>query len=403
MTRKLADWLAAFCDYASFGEAPRRMYFWAGVSAVAGALRRRVWIDQVYFQWYPNLYILLVAPPGIVSKSTTADIAMSLLRRVPNIRFGPAVVTWQALAKEFAEGGEMFQIGDTFYPMSAMTIVSSEFGNLLNPKDKDMVDMLVNLWDGRPFKKVTKMSGVDEIVNPWINIIACTTPDWIALNVPEYMVGGGFMSRCILVYASEKAKYVPYPALVVPPNIRDMEEVLVHDLEHIATKLAGQYHLTKEAIELGSEWYHHHYKVDAKTMDPVRFGGYIARKQTMAHKVAMVLAAAQRDELVVTVDDLQTAINMLSDLEADMPRVFDRIGVKAETIHIDRLVQIIERRGRMTYVEVYRWMQRYFPKASEIEDTLSTLTRSGVLKLVTDPHSPTDATKAYYELGPRAI
>ena len=69
--RNHADWLTAFMDYASYGEAPRHMYFWTGVSAIAGALRRKVWIDQAYFKWYPNFYIVLVAPPGIVSKSTT--------------------------------------------------------------------------------------------------------------------------------------------------------------------------------------------------------------------------------------------------------------------------------------------------------------------------------------------
>ena len=156
MSRKLNDWLDAFVAYASYGEAPKRMYFWVGVSTIAGALRRRVWIDQAYFSWYPNLYIVLVAPPGIVSKSTTADVGMSLLREVRDIKFGPSVVTWQSLVKSFADSLEQFPVGDTFFTMSPLTIVSSEFGNLLNPKDRDMVDMLVNLWDGKSFVKATR-------------------------------------------------------------------------------------------------------------------------------------------------------------------------------------------------------------------------------------------------------
>src|SRR5215203_157636 len=103
MPRRTKDWLSAFVDYSGFGEAPKRMYFWVGVSAIAGALRRRVWIDQAYFSWYPNLYVILVAPPGIVSKSTTADVGMSLLRQVREINFGPSVVTWQSLVKSFAD------------------------------------------------------------------------------------------------------------------------------------------------------------------------------------------------------------------------------------------------------------------------------------------------------------
>ncbi|HKU52713.1 MAG TPA: hypothetical protein VJQ25_09630, partial [Nitrospira sp.] len=122
------------------------MYFWVGASTVAGALRRRVWIDQSYFRWYANMYVVLVAPPGIVSKSTTAGLGMRLLRQVPGIRFGPDVVTWQALVTAFAEAGEAFEFGGEYLTMSPITIESSEFGNLLNPSDKDMVDLLVSLW-----------------------------------------------------------------------------------------------------------------------------------------------------------------------------------------------------------------------------------------------------------------
>lgn len=364
------------------------MYFWCGVSAIAGALRRRVWIDQAYFQWYPNLYIILVAPPGIVSKSTTADTAMSLLREVPGINFGPSVVTWQALVKGFAEASEAFQVGPEFHTMSPMTIVSSEFGNLLNPKDKDMVDMLVNLWDGKNFTKSTKMSGTDEVVNPWINIVACTTPEWIAGSFPEYMVGGGFTSRCLFVYADQKAQFVAYPATQVPKDLRAQAADLIHDLEHIAVNLVGEYRIEPEALEWGTDWYHRHYTQDAKQLDPVRFGGYIARKQTQAHKVAMVLAASCRDELVITRGDLETAVAMITDLEPDMGRVFEKIGMKEDAVQLDRLVQMVAKRGEVPYAEVYRWMQRYFPHKTDLEDVIATAVQAGYFYLDTTRNPP---------------
>ena len=157
-TRHYGDWLKAYLKYAEATEAPQHMHFWSGVSAVAGALRRRVWIDQAYFKWYPNFYIVLVAPPGIVSKSTTVGIAMDLLRKVPGIHFGPDVVTWQSLVERFASITEAFEYQSDFHPMSAMTLESSEFGNLLDPQDKEMIDLMVALWDGKQggFEKSTK-------------------------------------------------------------------------------------------------------------------------------------------------------------------------------------------------------------------------------------------------------
>lgn len=380
MTRIHNDWLSAFLDYTQFGEAPKHMYFWAGVSAIAGALRRKVWIDQAYFRWYPNFYICLVAPPGIVSKSTTAGIAMNLLRRVPGIKFGPDVVTWPALVSAFAASTEGFEYNGMIYPMSAMTLESSEFGNLLNPQDKEMVDLLVSLWDGKQgnFEKSTKHSGNDTVENPWINLIACTTPAWIAGNFPEYMVGGGFTSRTIFVYADAKEKYVAYPGLRVPENLERQADALVADLTEISM-LAGEYRLTAQAVEWGEAWYNHHYSVRSANLDLDRFGGYIARKQTHIHKLAMVLSAAQGASMLIEPEHLSAAANMITDLEPDMQFVFSKIGRSDASLHAERLVGFVQARGECPFQEAYRYVHSHFSSMRDFEDVLSGLTRAGFL------------------------
>lgn len=380
--RHHSDWLAAFMEYASYGEAPKHMYFWSGVSAIAGALRRKVWIDQAYFRWHCNMYVVLVAPPGIVSKSTTAGIAMNLLRQVPGIKFGPDVVTWPALVGAFAEATEGFEYEGGIHPMSALTLESSEFGNLLNPQDKDMVDLLVALWDGKPgkFEKKTKHSGNDSIENPWINLIACTTPSWIAGNFPEYMIGGGFTSRCVFVYADEKAKYVAYPSLHVPADLKAREAKLVEDLAHIST-LAGEYKLNQSAVAWGEAWYHKHYTVRSANLDDDRFGGYIARKQTHIHKLAMVVAAASSDELIITADHLAIADQMVTDLEPDMQFVFSKIGKSETALYAERLIWFVHSKQKVSFHEAYRFVHSYFPSMRDFEDMLAGCLRTGYLKM----------------------
>lgn len=382
MSRHHADWLTAFMEYASYGEAPRHMYFWSGVAAIAGALRRKVWIDQAYFKWHCNMYIVLVAPPGIVSKSTTAGVAMNLLRKVPGVKFGPDVVTWPALVSAFAEATEGFEYQEALHPMSALTLESSEFGNLLNPQDKDMVDLLVALWDGKPgtFEKKTKHSGNDSIENPWINLIACTTPSWIAGNFPEYMIGGGFTSRCIFVYADQKAKYVAYPGLRVPGNLDAMAEKLVEDLCHIST-LTGEYKLSSDAVAWGEAWYHRHYTVRSATLDDDRFGGYIARKQTHIHKLAMVLAASSSDKMEITAEHLTIADQMVTDLEPDMSFVFSKIGKSETALYAERLVWFVHSKGVVPYHEAYRYVHSYFPSMRDFEDVLAGCVRAGYIRL----------------------
>lgn len=328
MARHFGNFLEGYVEYAKFGEAPISMLFWTGVCTIAGALRRRVWIDQAYFQWIPNFYVVIVSPPGIVAKSTTASTGMRLLRAVPGVKFGPDVVTWQALAQAFAGALEFVQMPDGMqHGMSSLMIESSELGNFLNPQDREMVDFLITLWDGRKgaIEKLTKTQGKDVIENPCINLIACTTPAWIEGNFPEYMIGGGFTSRCIFLYTDTKRQYVAYPKLVIPKDFEQTQKKLVEDLVQIS-KLKGEYVLMPETVKWGEKWYEEHYKTRPKHLDNERFGGYIARKQTHIHKLAMVLAAAKRDQLFITVDDLSDANAIVTSLEQDMPRVFDRIG-----------------------------------------------------------------------------
>jgi len=103
MTRKFPNWLKAYIGYTRDSESPTEFHFWTGVSVLAGALRRRVWIDMKKFQWTPNFYVILVGPPGVAAKSTSISMGMSLLTQVPSIRFGPESMTWQALAKDLED------------------------------------------------------------------------------------------------------------------------------------------------------------------------------------------------------------------------------------------------------------------------------------------------------------
>lgn len=387
MSRRLTkSWIDTYVDYASHTEAPRIMHFWAGAWAVAGALRKKVWMDQVAFRWCPNFFVIFVAPPGIVSKSTTAGMADRILRSVPGIKFGPDVVTWPALVTAFATSCEAFEYNGEYHPMSPLNLIASELGNLLDPQDRGMVNLFIDLWDGRKtLEKKTKMSGDDSVEGPWINMLGCTTPHWIADNMPSSTVGGGFTSRCIFVYAEKKERFIAYPKFYFPEQSATIEADLIHDLEWIATQLCGEYHLTPEAREWGEQWYENHWNVSAKKCEDDRLDGYMARKQTHMHKLAMVLAASQRDELVLTLDDLRLADLMLAGTETDLVKVFSRIGKTEASIQADRLVAYIHKRGECSYEDAYRMIYAHFPDARDFEGILSGAVRSGMIELTQRP------------------
>lgn len=382
--RRIDDWLKAFVNYASYGEAPLKTLFWTGVSTIAGALRRKVWIDQKYFQWTPCFYIIIVAPPGIISKSTTANIGIDLLRQVPGIKFGPDVVTWQSLVESMAKSKEAFYnpLSKSFFPMCAVTIASDELGNFLDPTNKDMVNTLIALWDGKKgsFKKETKTSGKDSIENPWINMIGCTTPSWISDNFSENMVGGGYTSRCIFVYADHKRQLQAYPALSVPKDFDEKRQELIEDLITIAS-LTGEYHLTDEALAWGIDWYEQHWTHRPKHLDNDRFGGYLARKQTHIHKLAMVIAASRSNLLLIDKDCLEFAASMVTALEKELPRVFETIGQNDTTRGMATLVKIVLHKREISFTELYSQLFHVMP-VKTFNDAIDSAVRAGYIRLV---------------------
>lgn len=383
MARVFKDWLPAFLEFADVVESPKIMHFWCGVSAIASCLRRKVWIDMKRFQWTPSFYIIFVAPPGIVAKSTTADIGMDLVKQVPGIKFGPDVVSWQRLVQDFADAAESFQYGEEWMPMSPLTLVASELGNLINPQDREQINLYINLWDGRKtLDKRTKSSGDDIVEGPWINMIGCTTPHWIADNMPAAVVGGGFTSRCIFVWADKKEKYVAYVDEQVKSTDDKHKAALIHDLEHMSANLCGPFQICEEARVWGRAWYKQFWeKGKDEGFDDQWMEGYVARKQTHIHKLAMVLAVSRSDALVIEKDDLIIAEKMLADTEKGFKNIFSRIGRTEESLHVERLVTFLQRKKRVKYTEAFLSVHAHFPDFRDFEGILNGLIRSGQVKL----------------------
>jgi hypothetical protein len=375
MSRHFANWLDAYVEYCSHLEAPDYMHWWSGVSTIAGALGRNVKIDMGGFNWYPNHYIILVGPPDVVAKSTTVGRGMDLLRAAMKNRqvngFGPNACSWQALVKSIQQATN----ADGF---SALTVSASELGVFFKTDDADMMDILITLWDGSILhKEQMKESSSMLVEKPLLNFNGCTTPSWVTRAVPIHMKEGGLMSRIILVYAERKAKLVSYPGLVVPVNHADVRGRLIADLESMML-LKGKYRLSGAAVKLGTEWYENLYSKMLKHDDWV-----LTRRQTHVHKLAIVIAASKRDELVIEAEDLQQALDQLGPLDAYRRRVMESIGSNIHTEIASKLVDYLMVEGTANLSTVYELFHRDCPSKKAFFDLVDGCEAAGYIKAIT--------------------
>lgn len=390
MSRVLKDWLKTYIEYTKYSEAPELFHFWAGVSTIASALRRRVWIDQKYFEWIPNFYIILVAPAGVSTKSTSIGVGKDLLTNVDGVKFGPDSGTWQAVGQALEQAQEIVPIDKDlegeFEEMACIACTPGELGTFLDFQDRKMVDTLTSLWDGQRvvYEHRTATSSNIYIKNPCINLISGTTPAWLKKNVPEEMIGAGLASRIIFVFADKKRQLVAYPGYVsTPQEHAEVKEKLIHDLQDIGL-MVGPMTLTPEAIEWGEDWYERHWGDRPIHMASSRFDGYLARKQTHIHKLAMVLSASQTSDRIINVQHLSAAEKITSGMETDMINVFESIGVAPTTQLLGEVVSFIhtyQKQGHaVTMQSLYRHCFQTMSK-QELEDVMETGVRAGYLEL----------------------
>jgi Protein of unknown function (DUF3987) len=340
--RRHRDWIAAYLDtVVPKSESPERFNFWCAASVIAGALRRRVYIEMEAFRWYSNLYVVLVAPPGTVKKSTTINIGMRLLRELPNINFGSDISTWEGFIEQVEDAKDMFAEGDPrpyltldseHAVTSALTLAISEWGTFLDPQNYQMINMLTELYDGKtdiPLTKKTKTQGTNTIINPFINMIAGTTPDWMNDNFRGKFGGWGFSSRCIFLHCTAPERLIPYTDEQWQGTFRATMEKLSDDLRTIS-ELSGPYTITPDARAFGRAWYATHMdrkiQLDRHPHHDPWLSYYLARKFDHAHKLAIILAASRRDPLRIELDDLRDACARCDEVENELASIFGTHG-----------------------------------------------------------------------------
>lgn len=365
--RRLPNWIQAYMVFTNQQESPDEYHKWVAVSCIAGAMRRRSFFDMAHFILYPNMYIVLVGPAGKCKKSTAMRIGRERINLVPGISFTTDSITRERLIQDLSQ---CFADGH-----SSMTAFSSEFASLLTSSGMDMVIFLTDIFDSPlEWTHKTKMGGTNKIKAPCLNFIGATTPDWIAKAMPLDTIGVGLTSRIIFIYQDRARVRPPFPKMT--DDEKQLRDLLTHDLNAIA-QIQGEYKMTPDAESMYTDWYTSRIDNANPTGDP-RLGGYYERKPTHLIKLGMIIAASFNSELLITQEHLQLAMDMMTEVEVKMPKVFANVGKNPLATDYETVDELIKK-GGANFATLMRQMKHSLRK-DELSEVLDTLIASNKVK-----------------------
>ena len=377
LIRELPDWIDGWLEFMDNSEAPIIYHKWVAVSIIAAALERKV-----FLQWdkelYPNFYIVLVGPPATRKGSAMGPGRRMLGNPDIKVQLVADVTTKEKLALTFMDATKEFRSeeGFGFNEHSSLTLYSEEFTVFLGYDNKDLLPWLCDWYDCKEnWAYTTKHQKETVVKNLWLNIIGATTPDLLQDVLPRESFGSGLNSRIIYVYAGRKGKNVLFPHLAVgKPEIWDKLE---SDLG-IINLMQGEFQADQSYMDVWARWYPKNEEV--KLAKDSRMSGYIGRRPTHLHKLAMILNISRDGGLILTAEDLLKGLEMLDEVESCMLETFSGMG-RSETSQItERVLAYIRASEGIRYSELLRHF-RNDANAQELALVVATLDEANLVNV----------------------
>jgi len=365
----------AYMDYSDYQDSPGSFHFWVAATVLGAGLQRQVWIHKGVYNIYTNLYTVLVAPSGKCRKSTAIKIGMNTIPDWDRVNVLGEKSTPEALLQSLQFGTKYMEIRNTEEEKdkgkpvinlkssgrSTGLISSAELSVFINKTNyvQGMVSLLTDLYDcPNKFRYLTRNKQPVILRNVALSLLAATTPDWLAHNLPTDAFEGGFMSRIIFVVRHNRDRIIAWNEVPNP----DIKEAVMYAYDYLLNNLSGEVTISEKAYNWYIDWYNN---INYNEIHEKELLGYIERKPDTLLKLAMLLANSL-DRMEIHLNDMETALNILTWTQKRMFQAFENVNLsKAGTWQKDVLTFIIGNDGRATRREILRKFGKRFERGVE--------------------------------------
>lgn len=393
--RELPDWLDGYLEYTQSSEPPTSFHTWCGLAVIAGALQRRVYLQQGLERTiYPNLYVILIGPSGRTRKGVALGIAKDLLSKVSTVSIAPESSSGRealilAMKRAVSTFNDPTDGGKVKYHC-ALSAFSEELSVFLGQGDIKFLANLTDWYDSKDdWAYETISRGRDSIQGVCFNMVGGTAPEWIQSMLPREAIGGGYTSRVIFIVEEWKKHLSPDHTLT--QRELDLFGMLERDLNRISL-LCGNIIFGSDAKAAYIDWYREQDRLMRQGVMPVddhRFTAYCERRTTHLRKLMMILSASRGDSMLIERQDFDRALSLLVAAEKKMGKTFGGLGSARYSDATEQIKNYVQQMGvttrRVLLAKFYRDIDS--EALSKIENTL---VQMGVLKVSIVPEDPTN-------------
>lgn len=315
--RTFPSWIEGFMEYTQPLPTPSLFRRWAAISIISSTLERKVWVQLYSDPLYPNTYIILTGPAG-AGKTTVTHVVQRFLRDLGDHHLSSSSLTKAALIDDLKDAEKkLIRMNEdpSYVEYNFLSIVANELGVLIPAYDSDFMSALTDIWDGYGYSE--RRRSKDLRINmpaAQFNLLAGTTPAYLAGTLPPGAWDQGFLSRTTIVFSGES---IIRPLFQINGTDEALYKSLLADLKEIAGSY-GQLKFTKEAAKLLSDW---HTAGGPPTPTHPKLASYCIRRTAHLAKLCMIVCASDGGK-VINEAHFVKALDWLLEVESAMPDIF---------------------------------------------------------------------------------
>ncbi len=378
-----------YLDFTEISEAPGSYHFWTAMTLLSIAVQRQAWFSKGIYRIYPNLYIVLVAPTGKCRKTGAIRTGEDIAHNLDYVNIIADKTTPEALLEALMDGSapkikaNPSGVGGQATPVDSMGFIrAKEMSTFLNKAtySNGMITILTDLFDcPDKFKYRTRTKQLVELDNVFITMIAATTPEWLATNLPEAAFEGGFMSRVIWVVKHWRDRLRP---LEDEPDASLMKELVVM-LNYINRHHRGAMTFAPDAKTWYIKWYT---SMALMASDNEKMSGFHERLPDTVIKVAMLLQASEgQGDMILRLPYLKTAEKIMRWTQERMYRAFEATELSRMGQLQRRVNSILDHYGEISRRDVLRKVAGRLDYKGQLEDVEAIMTEAGELVIYEKP------------------